>query len=74
MKQLSLFDQIPEKEKYLYKVRFTNLYGRQCDDRVRTYTNEQDAIQALNDWKNQSAGNTGIVTSSTRSSISGLIS
>lgn len=73
MKQLSLFDQVPEQQ-YLYKVRFTNLYGRQCDDRVRTYTNEKEAIEALNNWKNQSAGNTGIVTSSTRSSIKGLIS
>lgn len=74
MKQLSLFEQAPEPTKYLYKVRFTNLYGRQCDDRVKTYTNEQDAVEALNNWKNQSAGNTGIVTSSSRSSISGLIS
>lgn len=72
--QLSLFDQQPEPVKYLYKVRFTNIYKRQCDDMTKTYNNEADAREALNKWKSKDAGNTGIVTSTTRTALRGLIS
>ena len=72
--QLSLFDQAPELTRYLYKVRFTNLYGRQCDDITKIYNTETEARQALEKWKSEAVGNTGIMTSTARAALKGLIS
>lgn len=72
--QLSLFDQAPEPTRYLYKVRFTNLYGRQCDDMTKIYNSEAEARQALAKWKSEAVGNTGIMTSTARAALNGLIS
>jgi hypothetical protein len=54
------------KEEYIFKVRFTNIYARSCDDMTKTYLEEEKALQALNDWKNSAPGNTGIMTSQIR--------
>jgi len=54
------------KEEYIFKVRFTNIYARSCDDMTKTYLEEEKALQALNDWKSSAQGNTGIMTSQIR--------
>ena len=73
MSQLSLFNQEPE-EKYRYNVRLTNIYGRSSDDTIKSFTDEEKARQCLLNWKNQGAGNTGIITSQRMTSLNGLIS
>jgi hypothetical protein len=73
MSQLSLFNQEPE-ERYRYKVRLTNIYGRTADDLIKYYTNEEKARQCLENWKNEGAGNTGVITSQGMTSLRGLIS
>lgn len=73
MEQLSLFNQPPE-ERYRYKVRLTNIYGRTADDLIKYFTNEEKARLCLENWKNQGAGNTGVITSQRMSSLNGLIS
>jgi hypothetical protein len=54
------------KEEYIFKVRFTNIYARSCDDITKTYLEEEKAYKALNDWKSSALGNTGIMTSQIR--------
>jgi hypothetical protein len=73
MSQLSLFNQPPE-ERYRYKVRLTNIYGRTADDLIQYYTDEEKARQCLKNWVNKCAGNTGVITSQRMSPLNGLIS
>lgn len=72
--QLSLFNQAPEPTRYLYKVQFTNLYGRQCNTMTKIYNNEKEARQALEKWKSEAIGNTGTMTSTPRAALNCLIS
>lgn len=51
-----------KNNRYLYKVRLTNLLQRSCDDKIKVFFNESDAESCLKKWMNQSPWNSGFIT------------
>ncbi|NBV14465.1 MAG: hypothetical protein EBS07_10420 [Sphingobacteriia bacterium] len=65
MSQLSLFPKNPtekqQDQKLWYKVRCSNFYKRISQDKIFTFTTQEEAQMKIEEWNKQAAGNNGYI-------------